>query len=777
MIIDKKNIAASLVVFTLIGCGGGDIGSGVSPQTLDEMNQKSVVLNTELNGYKENSSLSHLYETQKSQQLSDILFVYLLEDQKYFPSIAYTAYKQLSIGNLSEDDFNKQFVFDFATYTEASHRNIVYDMVQKLQKKSVVISQTSKNRMLNRALTKSARYAIPSDILGGKLFHVYSAEREFTLNINDAVSKASAKAGFFTLDVNLELVNNFLYTSSSQGDLKLWLEYPARQNSDGESCLCVHAEDSSGKDMGLSYYFSEDLNVLSLKDADKKCKSYPELSNAGGDERVCAQVISYLKNPVTGVCTEFKNSCEAQDSGWDQSCSLEEIPKDDTNTSTRITIGDVSAEHINAALIGAYKVALESNVLSVKLLDLAIQHDELADILLKTLQNGVFNTTIVPQLSQNKILGEKFLTLMKNRDALSSYVFSSLNTQSYAALMKSLMFSREASLIFSQILKNNPEYLAEGSALNTLIFSVNELHGEKVDNANEMLFTAMFSSSQAVKNMLDAVDALGDELKDKYLDFIFLGKLDTKTETQTKTQKYYNLSAIAEGMVVGMKAETGEDLFALSYTTKLVGYFLTSITPSKYLAYGKALYSAGTDYLAKVDPDNLALFKGALTNPVVQLDSNTTLSEQNTTNSAQELYGTQYNSNSEAVQASLDSTVQKEQVVDLSDYEVNKKATSDASNSPFFTFIPKALKGGSELVPTVDESEMDIALKDNTNASFFFLAPSGSKPDVGGDVVQLEDVKVQSSAKEYEVYKLDKSSGSQVRVDKTKDIHMIVVPW
>ena len=256
-----------------------------------------------------------------------------------------------------------------------------------------------------------------------------------------------------------------------------------------------------------------------------------------------------------------------------------------------------------------------------------------------------------------------------------------------------------------------------------------------------------------------------------------MGKLDNKGQNETNTQSYYNLSAIAEGMVVGMKAETGEDLFSFSYTTKLIGYFLTAISPSKYLAYGKALYSAGTDYLSKVDPDNLALFKGALIRPVVYLENNTILNEKSTTNDVQDLYGAQYNSNAQQIQSSLDTQIQQEQLVDLSDYEIHKKVTSDANNSPFFTFIPKVLSSGSELVPTIDEVQMSVEVKEKTNADFFFLSPLGVKPDVGADVVEVKNLKVRSSKKEYDVYKLSKDVPTQISIDKTKDIHMIVVPW
>jgi len=552
------------------------------------------------------------------------------------------------------------------------------------------------------------------------------------------------------------------------------MRYAPRQDSDGNLCLCIDSEDANGQATDVSYYFtdeSDQKNVSNNSEAETLCQNnFTEVTTAS-EEQMCAQVINYLENPVTGVCTEFKNSCDAQNSGWTKNCTIsDETPVEESNV---ITIGDVSNETINEALIEAYKIALESELLSVELISLANTHSELASVLLSTMKNGSFNSSIVPFLAQNRLLGERFLTLMKNNSSISDYVFENLTNESYTALMKSLMFSREASLTFSEILKNNPSYLSAGSQLEALILSINTTHGDGSNNANEMLFTAMFSSSQAANNMLDAVEG---DLKYKYLDFIFLGELEG-SET-ADTQQYYNLSAIAQGMVVGIKTES-------FYRTKLVFKFLTSITPTKYLAYGKALYSAGTDYLSKVDPNDLEIFKDALVLSIAEGEGDTELNEGNSTNSADELHGVQFDSETEAVKAELDSEIQDEQVTSLSDYETTKKATGSSIDDGFFTLIPNILSSGSEVVPTADEESMQIEVKDES--SIFILSPQGETPDVGTEVTKVEEVNVESTIGTFDIFKLGDSSDSifgrraakstgTITIDKTKNIHMIVVP-
>jgi hypothetical protein len=552
------------------------------------------------------------------------------------------------------------------------------------------------------------------------------------------------------------------------------MRYAPRQDSDGNLCLCIDSEDANGQATDVSYCFtdeSDQKNVSNNSEAETLCQNnFTEVSTAS-EEQMCAQVINYLENPVTGVCTEFKNSCDAQNSGWTKNCTIsDETPVEESNV---ITIGDVSNETINEALIEAYEIALESELLSVELISLANTHNELASVLLSTMKSGSFNSSIVPFLAQNRLLGESFLTLMKNNSSISDYVFENLTNESYTALMKSLMFSREASLTFSEILKNNPSYLSAGSQLEALILSINATHGDGSNNANEMLFTAMFSSSQAANNMLDAVEG---DLKYKYLDFIFLGELEG-SET-ADTQQYYNLSAIAQGMVVGIKTES-------FYRTKLVFKFLTSITPTKYLAYGKALYSAGTDYLSKVDPNDLEIFKDALVLSIAEGEGDTELNEGNSTNSADELHGVQFDSETEAVKAELDSEIQDEQVTSLSDYETTKKATGSSVDDGFFTLIPNILSSGSEVVPAADEESMQIEVKDEF--SIFILAPQGETPDVGTEVTKVEEVNVESTIGTFDIFKLGDSSDSifgrraakstrTITIDKTKNIHMIVVP-
>ena len=139
----QGTIAVSLATLFLLGCGGGGSSSVTLTQSVEAIAQKSVVLNEELNGYKSNNSVARVYKTQQSQKLSDILFMYLLKDNNYFPSIAYKTYISLGMGNLSEIDFNKKFVQDFATYSEKHAENLVYAMLQKLKKQTPLIAKTS----------------------------------------------------------------------------------------------------------------------------------------------------------------------------------------------------------------------------------------------------------------------------------------------------------------------------------------------------------------------------------------------------------------------------------------------------------------------------------------------------------------------------------------------------------------------------------------------------------------------------------------------------------
>lgn len=778
----------------IVGCGESTpvstpeksaevVEKSTSPQESStiESAKKAPSLSRSVNGYKKDSTLARHFQEKNSQALADILFMYLLKDRSvYRTSIAYESYQALNLGSLTKEEFDKQFVLDYMSYKDEAN-NLVAQMVEALKDSKIEVA-TASNRSL-RAIPSDAP-VMSEELLRGKTYYVFTEARNIMLTINDAITKASAKAGFFNIDVNLELSRNSIFTSSSQGDLHMWLRYPPRENEAGDLCLCLDSEDVNGVAADVSYYFTNEADqkaVSNNEEAESLCKnSFQELQTSS-DTQMCVQVLTYLENPVTGVCTEFKNSCDAVNSGWSNSCTIAE--EDDLEESL-IVVGEVSATTINESLLEAYRVALESDVISIELIDLAIEYDAFRELLLESLNSGSFNTIIVPQLSQNSHLGEKFLELMKSSKSVSDFVFENLDEKSYIALMKSLMLSKKASLLFSQVLKSNPNYLAEGSSLHKLIFSVNATHGDGSDNANEMLFTAMFSSSAAVKNTLDAVESLDGNVSDKYLDFIFLGKLEGIDANETITQQYYNLSAVAEGMVVGMKAETGEGLTSFSYTTKLVGYFLTSISPSKYLAYGRALYSAGTDYLAKVDPSNLALFKGALTNPIVQLESNTSLAEGNSSNSADELHGVQYSSETEAVQAVIDTNISNEQVTQLSDYETTKKATSSEESSGYFTLFPTLLSSGSEVVPTAEENVMNIDVVNSEESSIFFLAPEGTTPDVGVDIEPVEGVNVESTTGVYDIFKLSAmtlfkrstNSATSIFVDKTKDIHLIVVP-
>ena len=79
---------------------------------------------------------------------------------------------------------------------------------------------------------------------------------------------------------------------------------------------------------------------------------------------------------------------------------------------------------------------------------------------------------------------------------------------------------------------------------------------------------------------------------------------------------------------------------------------------------------------------------------------------------------------------------------------------------------------------------MSVDVSKESTSSFFILAPSGTTPDVGADIVKVEDTTVQSSNSSFDIFSLNQNSFfnrgtnsiTQLQIDKTKGVHLIVVP-
>jgi hypothetical protein len=207
----------------LVGCGGSStpdqensknsgsetITNPIENSTPQNLSKKSLQLNKTINGYQSSATLSSNFTTKQNQNLADVMFMYLLDsNQAYAKNIAYTTYSTLNIGSLNQSDFEKQFILDFASYSTAqTNTNIVAQIVDALKTQKITIP---KQAPLRQAAPQNASL-ISSELLSGKQYFVFTEERNIILTINDAISTANAKAGFFNVDIALELQERSLW--------------------------------------------------------------------------------------------------------------------------------------------------------------------------------------------------------------------------------------------------------------------------------------------------------------------------------------------------------------------------------------------------------------------------------------------------------------------------------------------------------------------------------------------------------------------------------------
>ncbi len=274
----------------------------------------------------------------------------------------------------------------------------------------------------------------------------------------------------------------------------------------------------------------------------------------------------------------------------------------------------------------AFDVVLNSEGVTVVMLDLARKSQTVTDIMINALEeNWGLTVKMCPMLQTNSEFGEKFVALADERDNLGRFFFEKIDATMYGCLTDAMILSSDNAVHDDSVKYSTTGYMGvllekyaadyfiepgTGSATYKdastdkfagLMFTTgNEVtldgnttsgHGDANELINEQFFYAMFrtpGSTDAFVAAMDKVKAKSAANVTLFMDEIFLGKNETTAFAADDTiQGYYNIISIAGGMYEGVnKYGFGK------YTSAFIG-FAKLIPADRYFTYGSQFMSAG----------------------------------------------------------------------------------------------------------------------------------------------------------------------------------------
>jgi hypothetical protein len=835
----KKRVLLPSILLSsllLVGCGGSSSPSSTdkevnsdlpitNPQETTSDISTNVVadapqvttsrLNQELYGFSNNKAP---IASGSSQSLADLLFSYLIvtDNEKYIYDGAYDAFHQLSdegkitppssLLSLSVDEFNTKFVLGFYALnsgSSAEENNPVTYLKQGLSYVPSPVSRAAQARAVQRRGVEKKIEDFTQSLVRNRTFYVYSAIVSPEFNIDKAVTEARYKMGWFSGSMDLSINDGFMTASSTFGDFKMWIEFI-----DNDHCLEVVLEDSKGTE-NLSYWFVNESDFGSVASAEQaKTICYQNGADAPGsndstgddtptttpgviDRDDCSYQTVYAKSPVVGVCHPYPAAC-AIPSHWnlcdEENADVVTSTPTDTNTGGNdntapdVTIGmDVTGLTLNSALIEAYKVALQSDVIITEVIALANEHSELATIFLDTIKKeGIFAERVAPKMGTNQDFGEALFALMKENKSVNSYIFSALDSNSYKSLTDGLLLSQTSSKLFADILESDKSLMQDGGAFEQLFFNIGtSVHGDANENSNEKLLRALFQNSGSASDLFRAINHLDSAGTDKYMKFLFEGIKDGVANDE---QRYYNLSAMADGMAVGIR-QNGK----IGYLSSTIIHFGIA-AGFKSISYSKAMLNIGDDYLSKTDvttttetfTSNRDNFSGAVQEFLDDNNETDTTLTVNAPSDVTEIFGTQYNSEEERIAALIDG-LEADQITNVKSYSTSKYYT-DTTATEYWTYLPSQIENSNEVLPLKGATSLALNFKDGSDLVLYFVTTNSSLDSVQSlvgstDVIQLSSEYAQSSTQKYSVYKLNASDVNSLTIDMKNNLHLFLFSY
>jgi len=302
----------------------------------------------------------------------------------------------------------------------------------------------------------------------------------------------------------------------------------------------------------------------------------------------------------------------------------------------------------------AFEVVLNSEGVTVFMLDLARQSDTIAQVMLDAIgANWTLVKKMAPMLRTNKEFGEKFAALAYEYEPMGKFFFANINRTNggvelglmYDALTDAMILSNDDEASNGQfsgdpggaIERSTTGYmglLMERYAVdffidpsigvatkygNTNAFAslmmntgavipennVSINHGDGMELTNEQFFYAMFVTPASTDSFVVAMEAVKDNNESTatmFMDNIFLG-LGQDAENPDSIQGSYNIIAIGTGMYEGLFGNASHTGYGFTaYTNAFIG-FAGLIPTDRYIPYAMAFMDAGYMYAAQADID------------------------------------------------------------------------------------------------------------------------------------------------------------------------------
>ena len=316
----------------------------------------------------------------------------------------------------------------------------------------------------------------------------------------------------------------------------------------------------------------------------------------------------------------------------------------------------------NKITSAAFDVVLNSDGVTLVMLDLARQSDTIAQIMLDAIgADWSLVKKMAPMLrDEDPEFSEKFTALAYEYEPMGKFFFANINRTDggvelglmYDALTDAMLNSNDESAYgdysgdqggaiehsttgymgllmeryavdffinpangvatkygntnaFASLMMNTGAVIPDNNA------SIN--HGDAMELTNEQFFYAMFVTPASTDSFVVAMEAVQENdaaTATMFMDNIFLGQGATQTDS---IQGSYNIIAIGTGMYEGLFGNTSHAGYGLTaYTNAFIG-FAGLIPTDRYIPYAMAFMDAGYMYAGQVDLDLWETAKEAFT--------------------------------------------------------------------------------------------------------------------------------------------------------------------
>lgn len=301
-----------------------------------------------------------------------------------------------------------------------------------------------------------------------------------------------------------------------------------------------------------------------------------------------------------------------------------------TDGAKDVVVGALDTEVGHEVTGAAFSVVLESEGVTVVMLDQARNSETITQIMIDSLGNNWDLTKkMCPMLQENKEFGEKFAALAEERESMARFFFENIDGNMYNCLTDAMLLSNVDEEHVEDVRHSTTQYMAilmdryadyfvapNSDASNTSGFGRKDKfvgllfdtglpveydratrtftnHGDGNELANEKFFYALFKTPASTSKFVDAMNKVDPAVRTQLMDNIFLGVNGDTTDT---IQGYLNIIAIGSGMYDGIYGKDGAPAYGLtSYAGSMIGFAML-IPSDRYLPYGKAFINAGYEY-------------------------------------------------------------------------------------------------------------------------------------------------------------------------------------